>query len=517
MTDSVAIVNGRVFAASEEAGPAQAVGIRGDRIAAVGTVLPGFVDPHNHFLATGESMASLDVRFPGVQSVADLIRAVGRAIPALAAGTTLHAHGYDDAKYERPPTSADIDAVAPANPVLIGHVSGHYALANSAAIRASHVGPETPDPPGGRIDRDAAGRPTGVFRDAAMGLVQRTAVDIGHHGPNFHTAAEPSALVDAVERAGRAFVEAGLTTVCDAQVTCRELAAYQSARSEGRLLLRTVCMPLSHHLEDYDAVGLHGPFGDEWLSLGAMKFYCDGSLIGGTAAFSRPYGRDGELEGSLFWEPDELRLAIGRAHRSGWQVGVHAQGDRAIGIVLDAFGEAVRSFPRPDPRFRLEHAGYPSTRQLGQMRDLGVVAVCQPSYLTDSGDDFLARLGDRAYGLQPLHTALELGVHVALSSDSDVASYRPLDTIAAAVQRRTSSGAVIGPEERLTVEQAVLAHTREAAYALRAESVLGTLQPGQLADVAVVGGDLFACDPAGIAELPVLLTVIGGRVVHDGT
>jgi predicted amidohydrolase YtcJ len=530
----IAIVNGSVFTAARERPWAHALLIDDGVIVAVGTneevlaygpspliidaegrtVIPGLIDAHNHFLATGESMGMLDVRFPEVRSVAGLVGKVAQAVPVKARGETVSGYGYDDAKYERRPTRWDLDEVAPDNPVVIGHVSGHYVLANSAAMEARGLREPVDDPPGGEIDRDGEGRMTGIFRDAAIALVQPTAVEIGHHGPNFHVRAEPHDLLAAVDRAGRAYLEAGLTTVCDAQVTARELRAYREARGRGRLHVRTVCMPLSHQLADYQALGLAGPFGDDWLAIGPMKFYCDGSLIGGSAAFSEPYGADGEFPGLLFWEPGELVEAIVAAHRDGWQVGVHAQGDLAIGIALDAFERSLAARGDGDPRFRVEHAGYPTHHQLLRFRELGVIVVAQPSYLHDSGDDFLERLPERAHHLQPLRSALDLGIPVALSSDSDVASYKPLDTIASAVQRRTFSGAPIGPAESLTVAEAVRAHTIGAAFSIRAERRLGSIEVGKLADVVIVGGDLFGSEPEALRALPIAMTIVGGSIVH---
>ena len=344
-------------------------------------------------------------------------------------------------------------------------------------------------------------------------------MDVGHHGPNFHVAVDPGELIAAVERAGTAYLAAGLTTVCDAQVTSREMAAYREARAQGRLLVRTVCMPLSHQLGNYEATGLAGPFGDEWLSVGPMKFYCDGSLIGGTAAFSahvttasQDY-RDGA--GLLFWDPAQFAEAIEEAHLAGWRIGVHAQGDAAIGLVLDAFARAQNARADTDPRFRIEHCGYPTDAQLARMRDLGVIAVCQPSYLHDSGDEFLDAMPAIAHRLQPLRAELDLGIRVVLSSDSDVASYRPLDTIAAAVRRQTRTGRQIGPDQALTVQEAVLAHTIDAAFAIGAEHRLGSLEPGKLADLVILGGDLPGCPAEEISGLGVDLTVIAGRVAHE--
>lgn len=527
---SLGIVNGVVFTASARRPWAQAVAVTRGRIAAVGAtsevraalpadaeiidaggraVLPGFIDAHNHFLATGESLATVDVRYPAVRSVADLVAAIGRAVAGRDPGERISAYGFDHAKYERAPTRWDLDGVAPRNPVLIGHVSGHGMLVNSAALREQGVGEDTPEPPGGRVYRDEAGRLTGLFTDAAMGVVQPAVVDIGHHGPNFHIAAPPAELVAAVERAGDAYLAAGLTTVCDAQVTRRELGAYLAARRQGRLRVRTVCMPLSHQLEAYEQLGLAGPFGDDWLSVGPMKFYCDGSLIAGTAAFAEP---GGEFTGLLFWDEAAFAAAIARAHANGWQIGVHAQGDHAIGVALDAFERAQRAYPAADPRFRIEHAGFPRPDQLARIRDLRVILVCQPSHLRDSGDEFLRDHPGRANGLQPLRTALAEGIRVVLSSDSDVASYRPLDTIAAAMRRRTLAGAAIGPDQAIDVEAAVRAHTIEAAYAIRAEDRIGSLEVGKSADIVILEGNLFTAGPDEIAGLGVHTTVIGGEI-----
>jgi predicted amidohydrolase YtcJ len=478
------------------------------------TVVPGFIDAHNHFLATGESLSSIDVRYPVVASCEDLARTIGEAAGATPAGGWIRAFGFDHAKYDRVPTRWDLDEVTPRHPVLVYHVSGHHVLVNSATLRVRGIDDDTPDPAGGEIVRDAAGRVTGLFLDAAMNLVLPVVVDIGSHGPNFHTEAPLEELVDAVDRAGSAFLAAGLTTVCDAQVSRRELLAYRAAADAGRLRLRTVCMPLSHQLDEYLSIGLAGPFGDGLLRLGAMKFYADGSLIGGTAAFEEPYGDQGRSGGSLYRQPEELRELIARAHAGGWQVGVHAQGDRAISIALDAIEAAVSAEPR-DHRHRLEHAGYPTGALIRRIARLGVITVNQPRYLYDSGDEFLVRLGARAHGLQPLREELTEGVRVVLSSDSDVTSYRPLTQIASAIARRTRNGASIGPDQALTLEEALLAYTSDAAFALRLEDEVGSLEPGKSADLAVIDGDLESTPPDELASLGTWKTFLGGRPAYE--
>jgi predicted amidohydrolase YtcJ len=428
--------------------------------------------------------------------------------------TAVTGAGLDDARLDRPPTRWDLDEVSADLPVVVHHVSGHHVVVNSVVLRERGIGPTTPDPRGGRIVRDADGTPSGQLQDAAMQLALPVAVDIHGHGPNFHTGTSLDRGVADTERARDAFLAAGVTTVCDAQVTSRELAVYREAHRQGRLPVRTVCMPLSHQLDAYRAVGLTGPFGDDMLSIGALKVYADGSLIGRTACFTEGYGPDGAWLGTMYHEPDELQDLIIEAHADGWQLGVHVQGDRAMDAVLKGLERAQQAYPRRS-RHRLEHAGFPVGDQLDRICELGAVTVNQPSYLVDSGDELLAALGERAHGLQPLAAEMLAGIPVVLSSDSDVASLRPLDTIQAAVCRRTRSGQPIGPGQRLTLEQALLAHTRTAAYALHREQTIGALAPGMQADITVIDGNLETTQPDELAELEVWVTMLGGEVRYE--
>jgi predicted amidohydrolase YtcJ len=477
------------------------------------TLLPGLIDAHNHFIATGESLASVDVRAPGVMTRSALIDRLAKAADRAGPDEPVIAFGLDHAKYQDGmPTRADLDRITTTRRLVVYHVSGHGALVNSAVLAAAGIDEFSADPAGGSFGRDASGRLNGFCFDAALQAFLPVAVEIGDHGPNFHTAAPLADLVGAVERAGMEFVKAGLTTVCDAQVTKREMEAYRAAASEGRLLVRTICMPLSHQLEAYGALGLAGQFGDSWLAIGPMKFYADGTLIGGTALFSEPYGRQGEFTGYMLRPVEEFRRDIVEAYRQGWRVGVHVQGDQAIEYVLDALEEAQRSYPHLDPRPRLEHAGLPTRDHIDRMARLGAITVNQPSYLFDSGDEFLANLGERAHSLQPLRDELLAGVRVVISSDSDVASYNPLHTIAAAMFRRTLSGRAIGARHELTLEEALFAHTIDAAYAVGMETEIGSLAAGKLADLVVIDGDLLNLSAEAIRDLDVWLTMIDGNV-----
>jgi predicted amidohydrolase YtcJ len=473
------------------------------------TVLPGLIDAHNHFLSTGESLASLDLRFPGVDSPESLLRLIRTAAETTPDGDVISGFGFDNAKYELP-TLAELDAAAGNHPLQLFHTSGHNVLVNSVVLADAGIDEDVEDPPGGRFVRDAAGRLMGLCLDAACGAVLPSDVDIGSHGPNFHTRAPMDVLVAAVARASRAFLAAGLTCVADAQVTARELGAYREARRRGVLGVRTVCMPLSHQLDAFGSVGLAGPFGDEELSIGHLKVYADGTLTGGTAAFSDDLEVSRQTA-SFFHDPTALVDLIERVWSRGWRVAVHAQGDHAISLVLDGFERGARLGQHRDRRPRIEHCGYPTPLGIERMRRLDAIAVSQPSYLFDFGDEYAEMLGASVHDLQPWRDELDTGVRVVISSDSDVSSYRPLTTIANAMLRRTREGTVLGPRHRLSLDEALFAHTIDAAYAVGLEHRIGSLEPMKDADLTIVGGDIRSMDPAELREVPILATVVAGE------
>ena len=481
-----------------------------------GSILPGFVDPHNHLAFTGAELAQVDARFPGVASIADLVARVAEAAERTPDGAWIRAVGMNPEMYRdgRLPTRWDLDDATRVHPVLVQHMSGHHALANSLALEKRGVPDDAGDPEGGHLVRDDRGRLTGYCLDAAQALVLPAGVDIGHHGPGFHDDAPLDEVVADVERGALAYLAAGITSIVDAQVTRRELNAYREAHRRGLLGVRVTAMPISSQLDAYESLGLAGPFGDDRLGIGPMKFYADGALTGGTAAFTTPYGPNGEFTGSLYWQSaDAFRAAIARAHAAGWQIGIHAQGDRAIDRVLDAYEGALRRYPREDHRHRIEHCGGPRPDQIERMAALGVIAVGQPRYLWDAGDAWLTAFDPgRVHRLQPYREMRDAGVRFALSSDAPVASYRPLDTIAWAVLRATVSGAVIGVDQALTVEEAVRACTAEAAASYFADDRMGSLEVGKLADVVVLHSDLFATPPERIPDLGIAATIVGGEV-----
>jgi predicted amidohydrolase YtcJ len=375
------------------------------------------------------------------------------------------------------------------------------------------VGDDVRDPEGGAFDRDDHGRPTGIARDGATNLLLGPSVDIGHHGPNFHTELEVDEGVAMLAAAAPRYFAAGLTTIGDPQVSSRELGIYREAHRRGVPGPRIVAMPLSHQLDELVAIGLAGPFGDDRLRIGAMKFYTDGAITAGTAAFSEGLG-PGRATGTFYHQPAAFRALIRRAHEAGWQLAVHTMGDRAFDLVLGALEDAFRASPAEDPRPRVEHGTYPTPDQQRRMAALGVTPVTQPGSIRELGNVWKGQLGDRIHEAMPLRGWLDLGIRPAVSSDAFVQSYRPLDTVSAAAYRVMPDGTRVGQHHELTIEEALRAHTIDAARALRLEDRLGSLEAGKLADVTVIDGDLLAADPARIGELRIRLTVLGGSVVH---
>jgi len=531
----LALIGGVVVTCDSSGTTATAVGIADGHVCAVGdatavraalgpdhvdvdlggrTAVPGLIDAHNHMVATAESFAALDAR--GIRSIAELTRALDRVAERTRPGQWIRGFGLNWARLaeNRLPTRTDLDRITVAHPVVLVHVSGHYVLVNSRALGERGIGDDVADPPGGNVERDATGRPTGILRDAATNLVLQQSVDIGRHGPNFHMAVPVEDLVALLAEANRRYLAAGLTTICDPQVTRRELEAYREARQRGVVDLRVVAMPLSHQLDELLTVGLVGPFGDDHLRIGALKIYTDGAITGGTAVFSEPLGRDRNQRGILYHAPEELAALVRRAHEAGWQLGIHTMGDRAMGIMLDAVEAAMRARPRPDVRHRIEHCTWPTEGQLGRIATLGMIPVTQPGSITELGDIWLDQLGDRIHRAMPFRAACELGIRPVISSDAFVQSYRPLDTIAAAVRRLTPSGVRVGPEHELTVEEALRAHTFDAARALAMDDRLGSIEMGKLADLVVLDGDLGSTAPERLRSLDVWMTIVDGRIVY---
>ena len=520
---------------------AGSLAIAGDRIVAVGataefadsgapvidlggrTVVPGFNDAHNHMGPFGASLNEVPLHPTVVRSVEEVVAAIGTRTASTPAGVWVVGTGYDDNKLaeRHHPTRYELDAVSPDHPVLLNHTSGHFCVVNTAAMRLARVG-EVAVPEGGVVATGEDGAPNCLLEEQAQTLVRGLL--------------HPRSVADMVVNLGAAsdrYLSEGITSAQEAGVggilgtsEPMELAAYQQARRSGRLRIRVTLMPsveTLHHLDHHDAdneplaldLGLHSGFGDEWLKIGPVKIFADGSLIGRTAAMFDDF--EAEPGNNGYFQMDEAKLhdLIIRAHRSGWQVATHAIGDRAVASVLDAYAQAQEQSPRADTRHRIEHCGLCRAEDVARIAALGVIPVPQGRFISEIGDGMARAIGARLPDCYRQRSFLDAGIVVPGSSDRPVVNGSPLLGIHDLVNRRTSDGAPFNPDEALTVDEALRAYTWSSAYATFDESIKGSLEVNKLADLAVLSADITTIDPAAIAETEVEATMVGGRFEHD--
>lgn len=528
VSNSQLLTNATVITLDPALPDATAIGVRDGRIAWVGaaadartdfdgsyrevdlggaTVVPGFIDAHHHLMTLGYWMSQINCAYPEVKSIGDIVSAVRERVATTPVGDWVQGRGYDDNKLaeHRHLTRQDLDVVSPHHPVLIRNISGHMSVVNSVALRNAGIDRDTVSPFGGHIGLDADGEPTGLLQEKAQELL---GIPFLSH--------DRTKLAGYLQAAGRAYLAAGVTSGHEAGIFHgSEFTVFQDAWANGTLPLRTYMMIRTPMLDALEQVGFHTGFGDDLLRVGSIKVISDGSLIGRTAAMSQPFV-DSEGLGLAMFTQEELNDIVWRGHRVGWQLAIHAIGDRAITMCLDAYEAALRQLPRADHRHRIEHCGVMRPDIVARMAELGVIPVGQPPFIHEFGDGFLEHLGrERCQLTYPLKTLLNAGIPVAGSSDSPVSSYRPLVGIQAAVTERTAGGASYAPAEALTVEEALRIYTRNGAYAAFDEHKKGTVTVGKYADFAVLGADPRTVPPDEIAAIGVVATMRGGEFVHE--
>ena len=506
----------------------EALAVRGERILAIGTdeairplvgggtrvvelngrrVVPGFNDAHVHFLAGGTSLLSVDLR--DAESRTEVAARIRRHAQALPKGAWLLEGNWDHEGWpaQELPEREFVDAVVSDHPVFLSRLDRHMALANSLALRLAHVTRDTPDPEGGQIERDSRGEPTGILKDNAMELVTRVI-------PEPTRQASLQAALAALQEAARL----GVTTIQDNSVI-GAFPVYEELRRQGKLSARLdVWRPISALASLRDA-GIPFGLGDDWLRLGALKILADGSMGSGTAAFFEPYADDASERGFLLYPPDELSRLIREADAAGYQVAVHAIGDLANSVVLDAFDEVARAHPARDRRFRIEHAQVVRPGDRDRYAALGVIASIQPSHAIDDMRWAEKRIGlPRCLHAYNVRSFLEADIAVAFGTDWPVESLDPRVGLYAAVTRELQAGGPPDgwqPKEKISLEQALDCYTRGSAHAQFSEDRKGRLEPGMLADLVVFGSDLLDVPAREILTSPVELTVVGGRVVFE--
>jgi predicted amidohydrolase YtcJ len=529
LVSGATVIVGRVWTGNPTQPWAEAVATEGERIVAVGSrdevlraagsgsqrienggglVVPGTIDSHIHLIGGGLHLTSVQLRDAATRE--EFVRRIAEFAKELPAGEWMTGGDWDHTLWGgEMPDREWIDAVTPNTPVWLSRLDGHMALANTAAMRTAGVGDDVKDVAGGEIVRDANGRPTGIFKDNAMGLIDRAA-------PEPTLAQRLEATVAAMD-----YVAARGVTAVQHMGTWSDLEVFRAAQRQGLLKIRIyACTPLEQWQRLAEDVKLRGR-GDEWLKTGGLKGYVDGSLGSHTAALLEPFSDAPNDRGLLVNTTEDLEEWTAAADAAGLQVAVHAIGDRAIRLQLDVFERvAQRNGPR-DRRFRIEHAQHIAPEDIPRFAKLGVIASMQPYHAIDDG-----RWAERVIGARRSETTYafrslaEVGAVMAFGSDWYVAPPTPLEGIYAAVTRRTLDGKHPDgwvPQQKIPVEEALKAYTRGAAFAAFSEKSLGTLEPGKLADLVVLDRDLFKEPPETLAEANVLLTMVGGRIMYQRT
>lgn len=479
------------------------------------TVFPGLIDAHTHLTWTG--IAANQVDLSGCRDAPDVLEAVHGVAATVPEDGWVELSGYDQRPLGGHLTRNDLEKAAPGRKVVLTHTSGHVCVVSDAVLAL--IGDDELASAGGGVLRDSSGRPTGVLEESALTVVRS------------HRRYRIDEIVEAIDAAGRQCLSEGVTMCADAGIAADligysplELAAYQLALDQGRLPLRVQTMVPAVLLREEMAapqdglgraldLGLRTGLGDDMLSIGAMKMWLDGGMMARTAAVTEPYVGGGD--GKLVYDDAVAAAMVLDGHRAGWQLALHAIGDRAVDQAIDLLAAAQAAYPRRDARHRVEHCGLVRPEQLARLAAVGAIAVIQPTFLHAFGDDYAAIMGEvRRDWMYRGRSLLDSGIRVAGSSDRPVADGSPFRAMQFMIDRTSAGGAPIGLSEALTLDEAIAAYTTGAAYACRRESIVGSLAAGKYADLVVLDADPHDVDPSALADVQVTATVLAGQIVY---
>ena len=525
------VTNARIYTADDSRPMAEAMAVRGGRILFVGsrrgalifrgnqtrmvdaagaTIIPGIADAHVHLLGLGLALRTVNLN--GTRSLDEVVQRIADKAKELPAGTWITGRGWDQNDWPdtRLPSHEMLSRAVPNNPVFVTRVDGHAGFANAAAMRVAEIASATRDPEGGRIERAADGSPTGVFVDRAMGLVSRRI-----------PAPTRDQVRDATLAAIRDVNRQGLTSVHDAGVEAAVIDVYEELARAGQYSLRNYVMirPDDSTLARYFRRGPQNGLYDGRLWIRAIKISADGALGSRGAALLDPYTDEPTHSGLILTPPERIREVAGRALRSGFQLNVHAIGDRGNRVVLDAFEAALREYPVADHRFRVEHAQVLHHDDIPRFAALDVIPSMQTTH--QASDMYWApnRLGySRSLGAYAWRSLLNTGVIVPNGTDFPVEPVDPRRTFYTAVTRQDENQWPAGgwfPDQRMTREEALKSMTLWPAFAAFQERDLGSLTSGKLADFVILDRDIMRVSPDAILGAQVLATYIGGRAVYE--
>ncbi len=472
-------------------------------------LMPGFNDAHVHLGGAGAD--ELAVPLTGVPSVEEMQKRLAAAVAQRKPGEWITGGGWDHTTWpeKKFPNRQQLDAIAPKNPVILTHISGHVAVANSLALKSAEIDKTTPNPPGGEIEHDALGEPTGMLKEgAAMSLVKVRIPD-----------PSPEQRRKGIELVLQNVAKNGVTSVQDYSEWA-DFQVYQELKEAGKLTVRiTEWLPFNLPVDELQNMRVQGGTKDPWLKTGALKAFTDGALGSRTAAMLEPYSDDPSTTGILTNDPEKLTAMAIQRDKLGFQLAFHAIGDRANRIALDVFEAVAKANGKRDRRDRIEHAQVVAPLDFSRFAELHVIASMQPSHQTTDmrwAEDRIGR--ERILGAYAWATLLKSGARLAFGTDYNVEPISPFRGLYACVTReRPDGGPKNGwePQEKISLEDCIRAYTSGSAYAQFEEGKKGELKAGEYADFIILSNDLTKVPPAQFTKTRVLRTVVGARTVYQ--
>lgn len=519
------VINARVFTSDPALPQAEAFAVKGDKFLAVGSsadirnlaapgteiidaegmfVTPGFIDAHSH--PSGAGVNELVQVNADRRSIVEIKEAIAERARNTPNGQWVRAFKYDDTKLAegRPLNRFDLDEAAPQNPVVVGHRGGHTGVYNSMALAMAGVTAETPDPADGRFYRDANGVLTGLVAEQAR-YVFRDLI------PTDSTREERK---EGVKLISQLMTAAGLTSVHQTGGGQNDMIAYQDARAEDGLRFRMYLFPRGQLFFDLVNAGVRTGMGDEVFRIGAVKFGADGSASERTMRMSTPYEGRPDDYGILTMSQQEIHEAVENAHRHDFQIGIHANGDVTIDMVLNAYERVQRLWPREDPRHRIEHCSLVNPELLSRIKAAGVIPAPFYTYAHYHGNKWVDYGEEKMQWMFAHKSFLDYDIPVAPASDYTPGPYEPLMAIQSMVTRKDFEGRVWGPNQRISIDQALKVCTMNGAYASFEENIKGSITVGKLADFVILADAPHDVNPDQIKNIEVVRTVVGGTTMH---
>jgi hypothetical protein len=519
----LAVLNARIYTVDAATPRAEAFAVKNGRITAVGstsdirnlvtrgtqvleaggmTVVPGFIDGHCHPSGVNE-LIGVNVNLNTVEEVKAALRKKAAEAPS---GYWVSGYMYDDTKLDRPVTRRDLDQAAPNHPAMVGHRGGHTGVYNSKAFELAGVTAQTPDPTGGKFYREN-GELTGKVAERARGV--------------FNRVGKREDVTRETRQAGVKFIseqmtKTGLTSVHQTGGDSDSLIALQDAYRAGEMRFRMYFFPRGEIYNRLKESGVRTGYGDEWLKIGPVKYGADGSASERTMRMSTPYvGRPDDF-GILTMTQEEIHEAVEDAHRNDWRIGIHANGDVTIDMVLKAYERVLQQWPKPvNPRHRIEHCSLMNPDLLRRIKAAGAIPTPFYTYIYYHGDKW-AEYGDEKMRWMFCHRSfLDAGIPVAPASDYMPGPYEPLMALQSMVTRRDFRGREWGPNQRVTLDEALRICTMGGAYASFEEDLKGSITAGKLADFVMLAQDPHDVDPNAIKDIRIARTVVGGRTMYQ--